>query len=162
MQNYPNLFSPITIGETTFKNRIWSAPASCHLLASGHGPNDDVIAYYAAKARGGAACLIYSAQNMDTERPQDPSHSEETILDPGTWSQWRRLTDAVHYYNGKIGLELLEFHHHGYDETGRLVSYSVNGRRVVTAETVDDDGQAQPPLPLGEMEKLAERYADAA
>ena len=29
---YPHMFSPITIGGVTFKNRIWSAPAGAHLL----------------------------------------------------------------------------------------------------------------------------------
>ena len=49
---YPHLFSPITIGGVTFKNRIWSAPAGTHLLAGlEEYPNEAVIAYYANKAK---------------------------------------------------------------------------------------------------------------
>ena len=51
---FPHLFSPITIGGITFKNRIWSAPAGVHLLAGlDEYPNEAVIAYYANKAKGG-------------------------------------------------------------------------------------------------------------
>ena len=47
---YPHLFSPITIGGVTFKNRIWSAPAGTHLLAGlEEDPTAAVIAYYANK-----------------------------------------------------------------------------------------------------------------
>lgn len=41
---YPHMFSPITIGGVTFKNRIWSAPAGAHLLYGKEGyPNDHVV-----------------------------------------------------------------------------------------------------------------------
>jgi 2,4-dienoyl-CoA reductase-like NADH-dependent reductase (Old Yellow Enzyme family)/thioredoxin reductase len=64
---------------------------------------------------------------------------------------WRQLTDAVHYYGAKISLELLAFEYHGYEEDGRLVSYTVNGH-----------GKKYPKLTRPVMEKIAETYADAA
>ena len=78
---YPHMFSPITIGGVTFKNRIWSAPAGAHLLYGKEGyPNDHVVAYYANKARGGSANITVSAQNMDIYRPNDESHP--------AWGEW--------------------------------------------------------------------------
>ena len=149
---YPHLFSPITIGGVTFKNRIWSAPAGTHLLAGlEEYPNEAVIAYYANKARGGSANITFSAQNMDIYRPQDDVHAHENIFPQKNHRMWRQLTDAVHYYGAKISLELLAFEYHGYDDNGNLVSYTVNGH-----------GKKYPKLTRPVMERIAETYADAA
>ena len=149
---YPNLFSPITIGGVTFKNRIWSAPAGTHLLAGlEEYPNEATIAYYANKAKGGSANITFSAQNMDIYRPQDDVHAHENIFPQKNHRMWRQLTDAVHYYGAKISLELLAFEYHGYDENGNLVSYTVNGH-----------GKKYPKLTRPVMDRIAASYADAA
>ena len=149
---YPHLFSPITIGGVTFKNRIWSAPAGTHLLAGlEEYPNEAVIAYYANKAKGGSANITFSAQNMDIYRPNDDVHAHENIFPQKNHRMWRQLTDAVHYYGAKISLELLAFEYHGYDDDGILVSYTVNGH-----------GKRYPKLTKPVMERIAASYADAA
>ena len=149
---YPHLFSPITIGGVTFKNRIWSAPAGTHLLAGlEEYPNEAVIAYYANKAKGGSANITFSAQNMDIYRPNDDVHAHENIFPQKNHRMWRQLTDAVHYYGAKISLELLAFEYHGYDENNNLVSYTVNGH-----------GKRYPKLTRPVMERIAESNADAA
>ena len=151
-QRYPHLFSPITIGGVTFKNRIWSAPAGTHLLSGlEEYPNEAVIAYYANKAKGGSANLSFSAQNMDLERTKDDYHSRENILPKGNHKLWRQLTDAVHYYGAKISLELLAFEYHGRNESGELVSYTVNGH-----------GPQYPMLTRQVMEHIVSTYAEAA
>lgn len=149
---YPNLFSPITIGGVTFKNRIWSAPAGTHLLAGlEEYPNEATIAYYANKAKGGSANITFSAQNMDIYRPEDNVHAHENVFPQKNRRMWRQLTDAVHYYGAKISLELLAFEYHGYNENGDLVSYTVNGH-----------GKKYPKLTKEVMEKIAVTYAEAA
>lgn len=149
--NYPNMFSPITIGGTTFKNRVWSAPAGAHLLYGKEGfPNDHVIAYYANKAKGGSANITVSAQNMDIYQEYDTAHAHENIFDPENHRFWNQLTDAIHFYGAKASLELLGFSYHGRNYNGELVSYSVNGEAGTE------------PLNRNVMEKIASIYADAA
>ena len=149
---YPHLFSPITIGGVTFKNRIWSAPAGTHLLAGlEEYPNEAVIAYYANKAKGGSANITFSAQNMDIHAPKDDYHAHENILKKGNRKMWRQLTDVVHYYGAKISLELLAFEYHRPDSEGNLLSYTVNGH-----------GKRFPMLTRPVMEEIAEEYAEAA
>ena len=149
---YPHLFSPITIGGLTFKNRIWSAPAGTHLLNGlEEYPNEAIIGYYANKAKGGSANITVSAQNMDLQRKPDEHHANENILPKQNHKMWRQLTDAVHYYGAKISLELLAFEYHGYDDQGNYVSYTVNGH-----------GPQYPKLTRPVMEKIAETYADVA
>ena len=147
---YPHMFSPITIGGVTFKNRIWSAPAGAHLLYdTQEWPNDHVIAYYANKAKGGSATITVSANNMDVYQPYDNVHAHENILNTEGHRFWNQLTDAIHFYGAKASLELLGFTYHGYNHKGDLVSYSVNG----------DDGEL---LTRDVMEQIAKIYADVA
>ncbi len=148
---YPHMFSPITIGGVTFKNRIWSAPAGAHLLYGKEGyPNDHVVAYYANKARGGSANITVSAQNMDIYQEYDNVHAHENIFDSENHRFWNHLTDAIHFYGAKASLELLGFSYHGRNYKGELVSYSVNGE-----EGTQILGRAA-------MESIASIYADAA
>ena len=148
---YPHMFSPITIGGITFKNRIWSAPAGPHLL---HGkedyPNDHVVAYYANKAKGGSANITVSAQNMDIYQEYDNVHAHENIFDSENHRFWNHLTDAIHFYGAKASLELLGFSYHGRNYKGELVSYSVNGEEGTQI------------LDKAAMESIASIYADAA
>ena len=148
---YPHMFSPITIGGVTFKNRIWSAPAGAHLLYGKEGyPNDHVVAYYANKARGGSANITVSAQNMDIYQEYDNVHAHENIFDSENHRFWNHLTDAIHFYGAKASLELLGFSYHGRNYKGELVSYSVNGEEGTQI------------LDRAAMESIASIYADAA
>lgn len=142
-----------------FKNRIWTAPTGVHLLAAGEPyPNEAVIAHYREKARGGAACITFSCQNMDTAMLNVPDavHSDPNIFLEQYHNYWYRLTSAVHFFDAKISLELLCFVRHAYDENGTLVTYSTCG------ETDEETGEYLPPLPEAEMEKMADDYALAA
>ena len=148
---YPHMFSPITIGGVTFKNRIWSAPAGAHLLYGKEGyPNDHVVAYYANKARGGSANITVSAQNMDIYQEYDNVHAHENIFDSENHRFWNHLTDAIHFYGAKASLELLGFSYHGRNYKGELVNYSVNGEEGTQI------------LDKAAMESIASIYADAA
>ena len=157
---YPHMFAPIKIGGVTFKNRVWTAPAGVHLLSGTEEyPSDHVVAYYAAKARGGAANVTISAQNMDLYKPYDAEHAHENIFNPETHRFWNQLTDAIHFYGAKASLELLAFNYHGYNHAGKLVDYCVN--------EPEPGGHADPTCPQEQltrrvMEQIADTYADAA
>ena len=70
---YPHLFEPFTIKKTTFRNHIFSAPnMMCHMDANGF-PTDYMIAYYAEKAKGGAAVVTVGDTPVDHEHaPSNP------------------------------------------------------------------------------------------
>ena len=153
---YPHIFEPLKVKNVVFKNRIWSAPASVALLYGREGyPSDAALQYYAAKAAGGAAVITYSAQNMDLEMPYDPVHACERIDIYENQRHFQRFTDAIHFYDAKVSLELLGFQYHGYDHQGKHVNYSVNG---------DPDHEGNPTVKLTRdvMAAIAGRYADVA
>ena len=57
IERYPNLFKPIRLGNTYFRNRIFSAPAGLLDLDAHKSPSMDYIAYWERKAKGGAASI---------------------------------------------------------------------------------------------------------
>lgn len=154
---YQNIFSPIKIGNTVFKNRIWSAPAGVHLLYGREEyPSDAALAYYAGKAAGGAAVITYSAQNMDLEIPYDPVHACENILKPETHRFYNRFTEAIHAHDAKVSLELLAFQYHHRLENGEIVLHSVNGgyNKIMECETAA--------FTQTDLERIAKTYGDVA
>ncbi|MBP2650092.1 MAG: NADH:flavin oxidoreductase, Old Yellow Enzyme family [Firmicutes bacterium] len=153
---YPHIFSPIKIGNVTFKNRIFTAPATAHLLqAQEEYPTEPVIAYYSKKAKGGSACINFGAQNMDRLAPFDLVHSNTNVYKTQYHRYWNQLTSAIHFYGAKASLELLAFVFHGYDDKGKLVPLSPSGGRDYTGAYV-------PQISVEEMSRIADEHAEAA
>lgn len=138
-----------------FKNRIWTAPTGIHLMSGGEPyPNDAIIAHYREKARGGAACITFSCQNMDRLGLCEGGHFDPDIFNERYHHYWTRLTSAVHFFDAKISLELLAFVRHGLDDSGTKVQYSVSGE--------EEEGVFCPPITEDEMCRMASDYALAA
>ena len=57
MNALPNLFSPLTIGNLTISNRIVMPPMATNFGDSDGFVTDDIIAYYAERARGGVGYI---------------------------------------------------------------------------------------------------------
>ncbi len=60
MQNmkYAKLFSRARIGRLEITNRVAMTPMGVNLAAAGGGVNDDIIAFYEARARGGIGLIV--------------------------------------------------------------------------------------------------------
>lgn len=57
MNDFPNLFTPIKIGQTTVKNRIFMPPLSTNLANHGY-VTDDLIQHYSSRAKGGVGIIM--------------------------------------------------------------------------------------------------------
>ena len=165
-RKYPHIFSPITIGARgrwpglTFKNRIWTAPTGVHLLGESGlpYPNEAVIAHYREKARGGAANISFSAQNMDRwliAHDDSGIHMDPDIFQMQYHNMWYRLTSAVHFFDARISLEMLAFSRHE-EIDGEVVCWSVNG------ETDEETGEYCPMMDRAAMDRMLEDYKEAA
>ena len=55
---YPNLFKPLQVGNTTFKNRIVAGALGCNQENPGTELIQANVDYYGAIARGGAARVV--------------------------------------------------------------------------------------------------------
>ncbi|MHB8061720.1 MAG: oxidoreductase [Ruminiclostridium sp.] len=113
--NYSTLFSPITIGSLTLKNRTAMAGMGSALPDEDGSVNKKVIAYFSERARGGAALLITEVVRVCDGHGLAARYQLSAAHDyliPGM----KQLSDSVHKYGAKMFFQL---HHPGrqtYDD----------------------------------------------
>ncbi len=64
---YPNLFKPIKIGDRVFRNRIFASPTGHSDMTPDGKHSEDAVAYYARKAKGGAAAVTMGEAVVDSQ-----------------------------------------------------------------------------------------------
>ncbi len=152
---YPNLFKPLTVGKVTFKNRIFSGPTMmCQIDGNGY-PNDYMIAYYAEKARGGAAVVTIGDTPVDREHaatnPRSLNLSEDSL------PILSELAMAIQAYGAKASLEL----NHG----GLTAVPEANGGNLPIGPVTmvrDYDGVQVTGMDEAMMNEVADHYAHGA
>ena len=80
-RKYPHLSSPITIGRTVFRNRMFSAPMGGTDISNDGCIGPKSTAFYELRARGGAAAVTVS--ELMVHPATDGSHAyhlDESIL----------------------------------------------------------------------------------
>ena len=95
---FDKLFSPLALRRCEIRNRILSTGHDTTLITGGV-PNDALIAYHEARAKGGAGLIVVQAAGIH-ETAKYTSHvlmaSEASV--PG----YRRLAETVHRHGFKI------------------------------------------------------------
>jgi 2,4-dienoyl-CoA reductase (NADPH2) len=116
---YPHLFTPLPLGPLTLRNRI--VMGSMHTrLESADRPAERLAAFYAERARGGAAMIITGGVS-----PDSPGRMEEDsgIFDrPEQVPFHRTIVEAVHAAGAPICLQIL--HAGRYAKCSNLVGAS--------------------------------------
>ena len=62
---YPHLFTPITLGDTVFRNRIFASPTGVFYSDVNHRPVIETMGFYERKAKGGAASVCVGDAMVD-------------------------------------------------------------------------------------------------
>lgn len=153
MNQYPNLFSPIKIGETTIKNRVFMPPISTNLADKGY-VTDALVKHYAARAKGGVGLIVTEVTTVEPTYvylPGDMSIADDSFI-PG----WKKLTDAVHQYGTKI---LPQLFHPAYmafpiPGTPRLIAPSFVGTYYAK--------EAPRPVTVEELHTIIKQFGEAA
>lgn len=104
---FPHLASPLRLGSQVLRNRIVFSAHLTNYAETGM-PTDRYTAYYAARARGGAAMIITEEQSV---HPSD--HPYEKLIQafrPEVLPHYERMTQAVHRYGARI---LAQLNHNG-------------------------------------------------
>jgi len=157
-----NLFSELTIGKKTLKNRIIMAPMTRCRAVKNNCANDLMATYYAQRTSAG---LII------TEASQISPMGVGYLYTPGIYNDaqiegWEKVTTAVHEKGGLIYLQLWH--------VGRVSHSSfLNGKLPVAPSAVKIDGKHytpegmqpfEPPraLELHEIKEIVKEYAQAA
>ncbi len=95
------LFTPITIGNVTIKNRVIQ-PSMCVFFAEEEGSiGDAYLAYVDERVRGGVGMIIIPGSPHGKVGPGRPAMSDDKYL-PG----WKKLVETVHQYGAKLFCQL--------------------------------------------------------
>ncbi len=106
---FPHLFTPLRIGSIEIRNRIAMAPMGVELCEADGVVREPTVAYYEARARGGAGLLI--TENTAAAYPWGANSLHEiAVSDDRYLPGFQLLTRAVHAHGAKIAIQLA---HHG-------------------------------------------------
>ena len=100
--SFPNLFSSIKLGQCDIKNRIVST--GHHTYLADREPNDALIAYHAARAKGGAGLIV--SEIIAVHATAAFSGQLLTIDDETDLQAYKRLADACHQHDCKLFAQL--------------------------------------------------------
>lgn len=140
--------SPIRIGNVLLKNRIVSAPTTMHSMSNGElYPTEDSIQYFVDRAKAGVGMVTCGGVKFGE------------VFDDGWNTAWdlnvrnhrhkiHELSERIHYYGAKASMELIGIFPDGYTVSDGC---SIMGSPPVGRE-----------IPVEEMEKFKQGYADAA
>lgn len=117
------LFQPLTIGPLHLANRVVMAPMSRYFCPE-EIPHDDVVQYYARRARGGCGLIVTEATYIG----HPSAHSYENVprfYGEASLAGWKRVVDAVHAEGGRIMPQL--WHTGSFREIGMAPDREVPG-----------------------------------
>ena len=111
---HPTLLSPGRIGSLELRNRILMCPMGDDQATTEGRVTDQQIAYFEARARGGAALLLVGSVGV-TAPEGLASPNQSVIADDADLDGWSRLADRVHAHGAKLALQLV---HNGKNAVG--------------------------------------------
>lgn len=155
---FPRLFAPGKVGSLELPNRIVFAATSSELADQDGFVGDDLVEYYAERARGGAGLLVVEATYVEQEGKR--LHHNAMLHDDCYIPGLRKVVRAAHAEGAKIAIQL----NHGGRESIPLVSGSVPLAPSPIASQFTGVGDAVVPKELtsGEIERIIDRFAEAA
>jgi len=149
------LFSPLMVGGVELRNRIVSTAHSTG-LTDGTALSDALVAYYAARARGGVGLIVTGSTSV---HPTSSSRLRPALAnwDDGIVAPYRRLAAAVHAHGARIFAQL--------NHAGALSGAGgLPGGRPLAPSVIDLEKAEAPPRALLEPEiaEIVAAFAAAA
>jgi N-ethylmaleimide reductase len=129
-----NVFSSFKLGGFTLKNRIMMAPLTRQSANDDGTPNDEMVAYYARRARGGIGLIIAEGTFQNDEFNCVAYLNQPGIATAKHVEGWRKVVDAVHDHGVPITLQLM---HGGRVSDPRCLR---QGTQPVTASNTQSPG----------------------
>ena len=153
---YKNLFSKGKIGNLELKNRIVMTPMENCLNNKDATVSDEMIAFYAERAKGGIGLIITEVTRVNDENGV-ADRQQLSAADDKYIFGLKKLADAVHKNGGRIFIQL----HH----PGRQGFCQVNGNKPMMAPSrteCDVVHQETREMTTKEAEELVQNFIDAA
>lgn len=153
---FKKLFEPGKIGKVSIKNRLVMSPMGCGLANLDGTPSEDMIAFYEARAIGGAGLIIPEITRVNDVHGaglmRQLSVTKDRHIEPLS-----KLAEAVHKHGSKIFIQL----HHPGRET---VSALLGGQPVVAPSPIPCKylKQETRELKTEEVKELINQFIDGA
>lgn len=153
MSNYEHLFSPVKVGTTTVKNRVFMPPISTNLADKGY-ITDELIKHYEARAKGGVGLIVTEVTTIEPTYiylPGDMSIHDDSFI-PG----WKKLIAAVHQYDTKL---LPQLFHPAY------MAFPIPGTpRLIAPSNVGPSYAKEAPrsVTIPELKVIIKQFGEAA
>lgn len=156
MNNYPNIFEPLTVKRMTIKNRIVMPPIGTNLAGLDGKFNTEHIAYYVQRAKGGTGLI--TVENACLDFPLGTNGTTQLRIDndqyiPGLY----KLTEALHAYGACVSIQLNHAGASAYP--GRL-----NGMQQVSSSNIPSKtgGSVPRSLTKDEIYAIVRKFGEAA
>lgn len=157
-----DLFSPLSLGDYTLRNRIVMAPMT-RSRAENAIPPEMAVEYYASRADAGLLLTEGTGPSRaGMGYPRTPG-----IYDPAQVAAWRKITDAVHARGGRIFLQLMHVGRIAHSGNRSIPDPPVAPSDVRAAGQMWTDSQGMQDydrpraLALGEIPQVIGEYAEA-
>lgn len=124
--NYENLLSPIKIGSIYLRNRLVMPGMSDHFGSKTSEYLEYCKNYYQERAKGGTGLIITSFCFVAPSGQAEPCQLR--CYDLAHLPALKRISDGVHYYGGKIFLQL----HHA----GRATTTELTGEELIAPSAI--------------------------
>lgn len=151
---YKNIFSPITVGKHTLKNRIQFSPmVSAHATARDGDVTDGLIEFIGMQAKTGAELVTIGSTPIDFDRSRDFMGALSVCGDtdvPGLV----KLAQAAHRYGAKLSVELA---HAGFIAHKAYL----NGKKALAASVLPGMEHVEE-ISREDMEMVKESFASCA
>ncbi len=151
---YEKLFSEGKIGKVTLKNRLVMSPMGIGLAELDGTPSEDMIAFYEARAAGGAGLIIPEITRVNDDHGAGMFRQLSVTSDRNI-APLSRLAAAIHSHGSKIFIQL---HHPGREG----VSMLIGGQPVVSASDIPCKVSKQDTraLTTEEVKQLIQQFID--
>ena len=145
---YPHLFRPLELGFVTLPNRILMG--SMHTGFEARNAMHELAAFYAERARGGAALLVTGGYSPDDAGNLGPHRAQFSTAEDA--ERHRVIPRAVHEAGGRIVLQLLHSGRYGFHP------------RIVAPSAIQSPINPQAPreMTAAEVEQTIDAFAAAA
>ena len=105
-KKYPNLLSPLKVGNSILRNRMTATPSKPHYIQGPEPyPTEGLITHYANKAKNGAALVTCSGVNVLIIPPEWHQTSFD-ITDSLNWHYISQISEGIHFYGAKAAMHM--------------------------------------------------------
>ena len=152
--DYPNLFTPASIGTLTLKNRVIMGPMGTAMADSHHNPTALQAAHYAHRARAGVGMVVVEHTSMQLVGSRSAKAS-------GIWSwdavdKWRAVVDGIHSGGAKAAIQI---GHQGHStDYSRLLGQVAQSASPVRCHLIQEETRG---VTLEEMEQFKADYVNS-